>query len=78
MNAEEALVLHSKILNMSSGENSYLKILKTWFDKKRPLLDRGKDWFKLQRDFTSLKSTSNQDLLTRWIQKIFGYAFRVS
>lgn len=75
---EEALVLHSKILSLPSPNNFLVAILKKWFDRNQPFVYHGADLFDRSRDLVSLKSTVDQDALSRGMQATFGYFFKVS
>ncbi|KAF2145776.1 uncharacterized protein K452DRAFT_315943 [Aplosporella prunicola CBS 121167] len=73
---QEALVLHSTVLQLPSPENHTLEVVKKWFERKTPFISHGRSLFDNTYDIASLRPPEDCDRLSRSIQSMFGYFFR--
>ncbi|KAH9216090.1 hypothetical protein DL95DRAFT_460634 [Leptodontidium sp. 2 PMI_412] len=75
LKSEEALLLHSQVLQLESPGSRPLKVFQEWFNIKRPFMHKANDLY-LHKDIVALRPSPAQDRLSKILQKRAGWAFR--
>ncbi|KAL5328854.1 hypothetical protein ACEPPN_002362 [Leptodophora sp. 'Broadleaf-Isolate-01'] len=72
---QEALLLHSQVLQLESPGSRPLKVFQEWFNIKRPFMHKANDLY-LHKDIVALRPSPAQDRLSKILQKRAGWVFR--
>ncbi|KAG4436820.1 hypothetical protein IFR05_007710 [Cadophora sp. M221] len=72
---QEALLLHSQVLQLESPGSRPLKVFQEWFNIKRPFMHKANDLY-THKDMVALRPSPAQDRLSKILQKRAGWAFR--
>ncbi|KAF4630763.1 hypothetical protein G7Y89_g7374 [Cudoniella acicularis] len=72
---QEALILHTQVLQLESPGSRALEVFKKWFTRKQPFANRGNELLK-KNDIAALRPSRAQDRLSKILQKRAGWIFQ--
>ena len=75
---DEALVLQSQVLKLAAPDNSALSLFRRWFESNQPFILDGRALLDDKRDLVTIDPATHNDLLTKAIQAMCGWLFKVS